>query len=151
MERQVRRDTAPELAVRRAVWRLGLRYLVDVPPVRGRRRADLVFGPAKVAVYVDGCFWHRCPIHATSPKSNREWWEAKLSGNQVRDRDTDARLAAAGWTVVRVWEHEDPVTAAERIASVVKSCRSALGGGNATYPRPGGIGRDPGSQPHSPA
>lgn len=124
MERQARRDTAAELAVRRAVWRLGLRYRVDVAPVKGRRRADLVFTRARVAVYVDGCFWHRCPIHATTPKANREWWEEKLSANVVRDRDTGARLAAAGWEVVRVWEHEDPVTAASRVAAVVAARRS---------------------------
>lgn len=124
MERQARRDTAAELAVRRAVWRLGLRYRVDVAPMKGRRRADLVFTRARVAVYVDGCFWHRCPIHATTPKANREWWEEKLSANVVRDRDTGARLAAAGWEVVRVWEHEDPAAAASRVAAVVAARRS---------------------------
>src|SRR5436190_11139972 len=71
MERQARRDTKPELALRRAVWRLGLRYRVDIAPIPGRRRADLVFTRAKVAVYVDGCFWHSCPTHATIPKANR--------------------------------------------------------------------------------
>lgn len=124
MERQARRDTAPELAVRRAVWRLGLRYRVDVAPVKGRRRADIVFTRARVAVYVDGCFWHRCPTHATTPKTNREWWEEKLSANVERDRDTDTQLTAAGWEVVRVWEHEDPATAASRVAAAVAARRS---------------------------
>jgi DNA mismatch endonuclease (patch repair protein) len=123
MERQARRDTRPELAVRRAVWRLGLRYRVDVPPTAGRRRADLVFSRSRVAVYVDGCFWHRCPIHATTPKANREWWVLKLDANVARDRDSDAHMTRAGWIVVRVWEHEDPVAAASRIADVVQARR----------------------------
>src|SRR3954447_26495843 len=96
MERQPRRDTRPELALRRAVWRLGLRYRVDIAPIPGRRRADLVFTRARVAVYLDGCFWHSCPTHATIPKANREWWVAKLDTNVRRDRDTDRRLAEAG-------------------------------------------------------
>lgn len=120
MERQVRRDTKPELELRRAVWRLGLRYRVDIAPIPGRRRADLVFTRAKVAVYLDGCFWHSCPNHATIPKANREWWVEKLGTNVRRDRDTDQRLAEAGWTVVRVWEHEAPDVAAARIALVVR-------------------------------
>lgn len=120
MERQRRRDTKPELALRRSVWRLGLRYRVDVAPIPGRRRADLVFTRARVAVYVDGCFWHRCPSHGTMPKANREWWTAKLEANVQRDRDTDRRLAAAGWIVVRVWEHEPTDEAAKRVADVVR-------------------------------
>lgn len=122
MEEQARRDTRPELAVRRAVWRLGLRYRVDVTPLPGmRRRADLVFPGAKVAVFVDGCFWHRCPEHKSIPKANRAWWLAKLDANVARDRDTDLRLSRAGWKVVRVWEHEDPEAAATRIAAVVRA------------------------------
>ncbi len=124
MERQARRDTEPELAVRRQVWRLGLRYRVDLAPIRGRRRADLVFTRARVAVYVDGCFWHRCPLHATTPKTNQAWWVAKLEANIERDRDTDARLHAAGWSVIRVWEHEDPEAAAARIATAVREGRA---------------------------
>lgn len=123
MERQSRRDTKPELALRRAAWRLGLRYRVDIAPIPGRRRADLVFSRAKVAVYVDGCFWHSCPTHATIPKANREWWVAKLEANTRRDRDTDARLAEAGWAVVRVWEHEPVDKAARRVESVVRRRR----------------------------
>lgn len=104
------------MAVRREVWRRGLRYRVDLAPIRGlRRRADLVFTRARVAVYVDGCFWHQCPLHATFPKANAAWWRDKLDANVARDRDTDRRLADAGWTVVRIWEHEDPVVAADRV------------------------------------
>ncbi|NLU63936.1 very short patch repair endonuclease [Rhodococcus sp. HNM0563] len=116
MSRQRRRDTAPEIALRRELHRRGLRFFVDRSPIAGmRRRADLVFPRRHVAVYVDGCFWHRCPLHATAPKNNAEWWDAKLAANVRRDRDTDARLTDAGWTVVRVWEHEDATTAADRV------------------------------------
>jgi DNA mismatch endonuclease (patch repair protein) len=124
MQRQRRRDTAPELAVRKALHRMGLRYRVDQSVVRGiRRRADLVFGPAKVAVFVDGCFWHCCPTHATYPAANAQWWAEKLAGNVARDRATDLALAEVGWLVLRVWEHEDPDAAAQRIADVVRARR----------------------------
>jgi DNA mismatch endonuclease, patch repair protein len=125
MEQQRRRDTRPELALRRAVWRLGLRYRVDIPPIPGRQRADLVFTRAKVAVYVDGCFWHMCPTHSSIPKANRAWWVSKLNANVARDRATDARLREAGWTVVRVWEHEDVELARVRIAESI-SGRAAV-------------------------
>ena len=115
MQRQARRDTKPEIALRRELWRRKLRYRIDVAAVPGRRRADIVFTRGRVVVYVDGCYWHSCPDHATVPKANREWWVAKLRANVERDRDTDARLAAAGWEVVRVWEHEAPKEAADRI------------------------------------
>ncbi len=116
MSRQRRRDTVPEVALRKELHRRGRRFFVDRAPLPGmRRRADLVFPRRRVAVYVDGCFWHSCPQHATFPKNNAEWWAAKLSANVQRDRDTDARLQAAGWTVVRVWEHEDSVVAATRV------------------------------------
>lgn len=114
MSAQRRRDTKPEIALRRELHRRGLRYFVDRAPIKGvRRRADLVFPRRKVAVFVDGCFWHSCPQHATFPKNNAQWWTDKLAANVVRDRDTDARLAEQGWTVIRVWEHEDPLVAAE--------------------------------------
>jgi len=75
-----------------------------------RRRADIVFARQKIAVYVDGCFWHSCPVHGTTPKTNREWWLAKLTANAARDLDTKHRLQAAGWTAIRIWEHQ-PVDA----------------------------------------
>jgi DNA mismatch endonuclease (patch repair protein) len=128
MQRQSRRDTVPELLLRRAVWRRGLRYRVDVSPIHGtRRRADLVFPRAKVAVYVDGCFWHCCPQHATTPKANRGWWVEKLHANVARDRDTDRRLHEAGWTAVRIWEHEDTEAAAKRVERVVREHLAELG------------------------
>ncbi|MBW3669810.1 MAG: very short patch repair endonuclease [Actinobacteria bacterium] len=122
MSRQRSRDTDPERALRSSLHRRGLRYRLHRRPVPGlRRQADIVFGPARVAVFVDGCFWHCCPEHTTSPKSNAAWWSAKLAANVARDRDTDEQLAVAGWAVVRVWEHEDPVAAAARVAQVVRS------------------------------
>lgn len=120
MERQGRRDTAAELAVRRAVHARGLRYRVDRSPLKGlRSRADLVFGPTKVAVYVDGCFWHGCPAHATEPKNNAEWWREKLSANKERDLRANESLTAAGWLVLRFWEHEDPDAVADQIERAV--------------------------------
>ena len=110
------------MKLRRALWARGLRYRVDLAPLSGtRRRADIVFGPARVAVFVDGCFWHSCPQHATLPKNNRDWWKEKLAANVARDRDTDVKLSEAGWTVVRVWEHEDMEHAADRVARCVRS------------------------------
>jgi DNA mismatch endonuclease (patch repair protein) len=124
MSRQARTGTSPELALRRELHRRGLRFRVNFSPDvagLGRRRADVVFTRRRVAVFVDGCFWHSCPAHATSPKANETWWAEKLAGNVARDRDTDARLAAAGWTVVRVWEHESATEAAERVERVVRA------------------------------
>lgn len=120
MAKQRRVGTKPELALRRELHRRGKRFFVDRAPIPGmRRRADIVFPRRKVAVYVDGCFWHSCPDHATFPKNNAEWWAAKLAGNVARDRDTDARLIAAGWTVVRIWEHERPDTAADLVTDAL--------------------------------
>ncbi|MFI9537439.1 very short patch repair endonuclease [Nocardia fusca] len=122
MSRQRRAHTAPELALRRELHRRGLRYFVDRAPIRGqRRRADVVFPRRRIAVYVDGCFWHRCPDHATDPKNNAAWWAEKLAGNVARDRATDAALREAGWQVVRIWEHEDPVRAADRVQAVLRT------------------------------
>lgn len=94
----------------------------------------MVFTKARVAVYIDGCFWHSCPQHATTPKANRDWWVDKLEANVRRDRDTDAKLAAAGWTVVRIWEHEEPERAADRVVSAVmersRGHRSRSGAGD---------------------
>jgi DNA mismatch endonuclease, patch repair protein len=104
MRRTRRVGTAPELEVRRALHRRGLRYLVDVAPpgTNRRRRVDVLLRGARIALFVDGCFWHSCPEHGQLPKANREWWRVKLNGVVVRDRDTDAQLTSAGWVVVRV-------------------------------------------------
>ena len=121
-----RRDTQPELRLRRILHARGLRFRVDAQPVRGlRRRADLVFGPSKVAVFVDGCFWHGCPDHGTLPKSNADYWLPSVSRNVERDRETDALLQAEGWCVVRVWEHENGEEAADRVFREVGERRSA--------------------------
>lgn len=114
------RDTRPELAVRRAVHALGLRYRVNMRPLPGlRRTADLVFTRAKVAVFVDGCFWHGCPEHYRPATTNRTFWDAKVDANRARDLETNAALAVAGWVVLRIWEHESPAEAAKRIVATV--------------------------------
>lgn len=114
------RDTRPEMALRRILHANGLRYRVAARPVRTvRRTADLVFGPAKVAVFVDGCFWHSCPMHATTPNRNSDFWVQKLQRNVERDRETDTLLTDADWLVIRVWEHEDPESAAARVSDIV--------------------------------
>ncbi len=100
--------------------RQGLRYVVDHAVDGNRRRADIVFKGARVAVYVDGCYWHGCPSHGTLPKSNGQAWKEKFGANRSRDDDTDARLAEAGWTVLRFWEHEDPVESAAKVVAVVR-------------------------------
>lgn len=135
MSRQRSRDTAPETSLRSCLHRLGLRYRVHVrPDPASRREADVVFVRARLAVFVDGCFWHGCPEHASWPKANAEWWRAKIEANRARDRDTDARLALAGWKVVRVWEHEDPVQAAEQIAVLVATRCGQPGMGQTSAP-----------------
>ncbi|MFJ7255401.1 very short patch repair endonuclease [Streptomyces sp. NPDC098085] len=117
MSRQGSRDTAPEVAVRKLLHAAGLRYRVNTPvPGMPRRTIDIAFGAAKIAVFMDGCFWHGCPQHATQPKSNAEWWRAKLAKNMARDRQTTEHLEAAGWTVLRFWEHEDPAAVARAVA-----------------------------------
>lgn len=115
------RDTLPELTVRRAVHARGLRYFVGRRPLPHlRRTADMVFPRAKVAVFVDGCYWHGCPVHYTPSQTHREYWSSKLSRNQERDRETDALLQANGWLVVRIWEHEDCELAADRISAILR-------------------------------
>lgn len=124
MQRTRRRDTEAELRVRSAVHRRGLRYRVDRAPLPGiRRRADLLFTTERLAVYIDGCFWHGCPLHGTLPKTNAQWWQDKLQTNQDRDRDTDRRLIDAGWHVLRAWEHEDPERVADRVQETVRELR----------------------------
>lgn len=121
MRAQKRRETLPELALRRQLWSRGLRYRVDAPlPMRSRRRADVLFTGARIAIFVDGCFWHSCPEHCHLPKTNTSWWRLKFRGIVRRDRDTDAQLASAGWLAVRVWEHEDPVQVAREIEQLVR-------------------------------
>jgi DNA mismatch endonuclease (patch repair protein) len=120
------RDTAPELALRRELHRRRLRYRVDMPVVPDLRRcADVVFPRARLAVFVDGCFWHGCPQHATSAKSNAAFWAAKIAANQARDADTGRRLREVGWTVVRIWEHDTAEAAADHVHSVLRRIAEA--------------------------
>ncbi|MFC8618971.1 very short patch repair endonuclease [Micromonospora purpureochromogenes] len=121
------RDTRPELALRRAVHRLGLRYRVSYRPLpQLRRTADLVFTRQRVAVFLDGCYWHGCPDHHRPARTNDAFWRDKISANRDRDAETDRLLIEAGWVVVRVWEHEDGAAAAERVRAAVaarQGCR----------------------------
>lgn len=128
MSRQRRTGTSPEMQLRRELHRRGLRFRVHTAfkePGLRRRRADLLFTRRKVAVFVDGCFWHACPLHATSPKANAVWWRTKLDNNVARDRNTDEQLVRAGWTVVRIWEHEPVAEAADRVEALVRSALPA--------------------------
>jgi len=123
-----RRDTGPELRVRRALHARGLRYRVDRSlDVPGRRvRPDIVFGPTKIAVFVDGCFWHACPEHGNSPSKNATYWREKLARNTRRDAEVSERLRSAGWQVIRIWEHQDPIESADQIAEAVAARRKML-------------------------
>ncbi|HEY3669501.1 MAG TPA: very short patch repair endonuclease [Acidimicrobiia bacterium] len=122
MRTQRRRDTRPEIALRRELHARGLRYRVNVPVLDGsRKRHDVVFSRARVVVEVMGCFWHSCPLHGTRPKSNSDWWATKLERNSQRDRETAADLDRAGWLLVVVWEHEPVLEAAERVEHVVRT------------------------------
>jgi DNA mismatch endonuclease (patch repair protein) len=114
------RDTKPELAVRKLLHSRGLRYRVNFRPLPHlRRTADVVFTRQKVAVYIDGCFWHGCPAHYTRPASNTDFWDAKVSRNKARDADTVRALKNEGWTCLRFWTHEHPERTAESIADVL--------------------------------
>ncbi|WP_138904981.1 very short patch repair endonuclease [Streptomyces albidochromogenes] len=120
MSRQGSRDTAAEIAVRKLLHAAGLRYRVNVPvPGMPRRTIDIAFSRAKIAVFLDGCFWHGCPQHATHPKANADWWRTKLDKNMTRDRETTQHLEAQGWTVLRFWEHES----AETVGRAVEQAR----------------------------
>jgi DNA mismatch endonuclease (patch repair protein) len=118
------KGTRAEIDLRSALHARGLRYRLHVPLLKKPRRiADIVFSRAKVAVFVDGCFWHGCPEHASWPKSNADFWREKIETNRSRDADTDQRLHALGWETVRIWEHEDASQAASRIAELVDARR----------------------------
>jgi len=134
-----RTDTKPELALRRALHRLGYRYRKDyrLDLDGGRRvRPDIAFTARKVAIFVDGCFWHACPQHGSKPRNNEWYWGPKLLANVERDRVNDAALTTAGWTVVRLWEH---VSLEEAVAAVVTTL-----GADTRTPRPT-AGREPDS------
>jgi DNA mismatch endonuclease (patch repair protein) len=127
MSTQRREGTAPEVALRRALHALGLRYRVHRAPVPSlRRKADVVFGPSRVAVFVDGCFWHGCPQHGRRHHDVNSWyWPDKIARNRRRDADTDQALASAGWLAVRVWEHE-VMSGGPELAGAVALVREAV-------------------------
>lgn len=117
--------TKPELLLRSILHRMGLRFRVNRRLITGLlRRADIVFPGARVAVFIDGCFWHGCPLHATWPKNNSDFWRDKIEANRIRDTDTNRRLAESGWLVVRVWEHENPEAVAQTLAATVRNRQS---------------------------
>lgn len=116
------RDTKPEMAVRRLLHAAGLRYRVAYRPMPGlRRTADIVFTRHRVAVFIDGCFWHACPEHGTTARSNAQYWSQKLADNVARDADTNAKLREAGWVVLRFWEHEAPADVAAAVMHHVRN------------------------------
>lgn len=113
-------DTLPERELRSRLHRLGLRFRKNCRPVpQVRRTADVVFPRERVAIFIDGCFWHGCPTHGSLPKNNAAWWQEKIQANEERDRQTNALLDSAGWHVIRVWEHEELDDAARRICHAV--------------------------------
>jgi DNA mismatch endonuclease, patch repair protein len=127
MKAQRNHDTGCELALRRALHHLGLRYFVHRHPLKQlRREADIMFGPTKVAVFIDGCFWHSCPTHGTIPLSNHEWWKTKLERTKIRDSETVQLLEKAGWVVIRVWEHEDAYAVSSRIYNLIQQKREKI-------------------------
>lgn len=118
------RDTTPERLLRKHLYELGMRYRVSHRPLpKLRRTADVAFPGVRVAVFMDGCFWHGCPDHCRWPESNEGFWRNKIEGNRARDAETNRALEQSGWLAVRVWEHEDPSEAAEEIAALVKARR----------------------------
>jgi DNA mismatch endonuclease (patch repair protein) len=115
------RDTKPEMAVRRLLHKMGLRYRVSRRPLPDlRATADIVFPRQHIAVFIDGCFWHACEDHYRLPTTNTEYWQAKIDHNVERDRMVNGRLAEASWTVLRFWSHEAPESVAERVAVAVR-------------------------------
>jgi DNA mismatch endonuclease (patch repair protein) len=121
MQRMPRSSTEPETLIRRELHRRGLRFRINYPRLPGR--PDIAFTNARVAVFIDGCFWHACPDHGVLPRNNREWWKTKLERNVARDREKDAQLDSMGWLVAHVWEHEDFIEAADRIERLWRSRR----------------------------
>ena len=132
MQTTAQRNTGPEVALQCALRELGLQFLGDQPPDSASRgRADVVFPVEKVAVFVDGCFWHSCPEHGTWPKRHGDWWRSKLLANRRRDEDANRVLRDRGWRVLRFWEHDEPKEAATIVANAVLNDTAAGGAGTA--------------------
>lgn len=120
MSKVRQKGTNAEMAFRRELYQRGLRYRVGYTVLKKPRRvADIVFLKQKIAIFIDGCFWHGCPIHATWPKQNAQFWKFKIDTNKARDVDTNERLHTLGWTVLRFWEHEETSTSAENVIKLV--------------------------------
>jgi DNA mismatch endonuclease (patch repair protein) len=127
MKRQARKDTEPELVIRQSLHAQGLRYRLQTPvPGLKRRSIDICFRRAKVAVFVDGCFWHGCPVHGTTPAANSAWWSAKIERNRRRDAETTRHLTALGWTVLRYWEHAAADQVVAEVLAVLESRQPRL-------------------------
>lgn len=121
-----RSGTQAEESLREALSELGLEFQVDVRPLpKSSRKADILFPGEKVAVFVDGCFWHGCPIHGTHAKANPEFWRDKIEANKRRDSDTNRQLQENGWLVIRTWEHENPQEVAKVVVQTVLDRRAA--------------------------
>lgn len=128
MSRLARRDTAPEVALRRELHRRGMRFRVQTKvPGNNRRTIDIAFTRVRLAVYVDGCFWHGCPKHHVRPRANSDWWRWKIERNQARDADTDRQLIASGWKVLRIWEHVLIAEAADEVEEAYRARTAELG------------------------
>jgi DNA mismatch endonuclease (patch repair protein) len=125
MQRMPRSSSGPEMLIRRELHSRGLRFRVNHPRLPGR--PDIAFTAARIAVFIDGCFWHSCPDHGVLPRNNRHWWRSKLERNVERDREKDALLEKLGWTVLHVWEHEEPLEAADAIEQLWRSIRHRCG------------------------
>lgn len=127
MSKTRQRDNAREVSLRSALHRRGLRFRLHRRIIDGSKRtADIVFPRARPAVVLDGCFWHGYPVHASWPKTNADWWRAKIKTNRLRDRDTDERLTATGWTVIRIWEHEELEEAVKRVEAALGECSGGM-------------------------
>lgn len=138
------RDTKPEVAVRRLLHAGGMRYRVNFRPVPNlRRTADIVFTRARVAVFIDGCYWHGCPVHYRSPASNVDYWSAKIARNRARDIETTEHLRADGWTVLRFWAHEDPAEVAKAVTRAILGARMPAANQPNICPPSKGSGTEP--------
>jgi DNA mismatch endonuclease (patch repair protein) len=121
-----RQNTEAELKLRRELHHRGMRYRTHVQVLSDlRRQADIAFAGTRLAVFIDGCFWHGCPLHGTQARANAEYWNRKILQNQQRDRDTDERLRAAGWTALRVWEHQPVQEAATLVQETYERLAAA--------------------------
>ncbi len=129
MKANRRRDTKPEVAIRSLLHRRGFRFRID-RPIRtevGIVRPDVIFTKQRIAVFVDGCYWHACPEHGELPRANRTFWRKKFARNTARDKEQTSALEEAGWTVLRIWEHEDPEEAADRVRRLLMTVRAEAG------------------------